>query len=100
MDEDAATLTSPSPKQLREACATTRARITAQVDEVEARLRERVEAVIGTDTARATAKPGTLDLLRAIHRRAGPGITAMVVGAAVGYIAARPWALDLHQRNR
>ena len=73
MGEDASTVTSPSPRQLREACATTRARITAHVDEVEARLRERVEVVAGT------------------NRLIGPGMTAILVGAAVGYLAIRPW---------
>ena len=84
MGKDASTVTPPSPKQLREACATTRARITAHVDEVEARLRERVEAVVGTKTPNA-GKPGILELLRAMNRIAGPGLTAMLVGAAVTY---------------
>jgi len=84
MGKDAAAVTSPSPKELREACATTRARITAHVDEVEARLRERVEAVVGTKTPNG-GKPGILELFRAMNRLAGPRLTAMLVGAAVTY---------------
>jgi hypothetical protein len=92
MGEDASALTSPSPQQLREACARTRARITAHVDEVEARLRERVEAVVGTNApSTAQAKPGAMELLRAMNRLTGPGVTATLVGAAVGYFAVRPW---------
>jgi hypothetical protein len=92
MGEDASTVTSPSPKQLREASARTRARITAHVDEVEARLRERVQAVVGTDAPRtAPAKPRAMALLRVLSRLTGPGVTAMLVGAAVGYFAVRPW---------
>jgi len=94
MGEDAATVTLPSPKQLREACATTRARIAAHVDEVEARLRERIEAVVGTNPnppSAVSVKPGLLDLVRALHRLTGSGMTAMLVGAAVGYVALRPW---------
>ena len=92
MGEDASTVTSPSPKQLREACARTRARITAHVDEVEARLRGRLEAVVGTPAPRtAQARPGAMELLRVMNRLTGPGVTATLVGAAVGYFAVRPW---------
>ena len=90
MGKDASTITSPSPRQLRDACAATRARITAQVDEVEARLRTRIRTVVGT-TAQDTgpARMGSLELLQAMNRVTGPAMTAMLLGAAIGYGAMR-----------
>ena len=71
MAEDASTLTPSSPRELREACSSTRARITADVDEIEARLREPIGAVVG------------------MQRVTGSRVAAIVAGAAFGYAALR-----------
>ena len=71
MAEDSSTLTPASPRELRDACSSTRARITADVDEIEARLREPIGAVV------------------AVQRLTGSRVISIVAGAAFGYIALR-----------
>jgi hypothetical protein len=83
-------MTSPSPKELRDASGSTRTRITADLDEVEARLRERVGRIVSPNvTHDSPVQIGILEGLRLVHGLTRSRAAAMLAGAALGYAAVR-----------
>ena len=77
MAEKPPTVTLQSPKDHRAAFDATRARITAQVDEIEARLRTRVH------------DSGVLDSARLVNGLKGSAAVAVLAGAVAGFVAVR-----------
>lgn len=81
-----------SPAELRAEFDATRARIDAHVNEIEERLRTRVNAVIDVESLPNTSSSlGLLEAMRLVGRLKGSTAVATFAGAAAGFFAMRRW---------
>jgi hypothetical protein len=92
MAEDDSTV-APSPADLRVAFRETCARITGNVNELEARVRTQVG--VGAPPRRTDSSSLISDLWRVANVLKGSGVRpALVAGAATGYVAMRWWSRE------
>ena len=92
MAEKPPAMKSRSAAELRAEFDATRARIAAQVDEIEARVRRPFAGIVGeTSSSDLRDSPGSLDLVRLLSGLKGSTAIALV-GAVAGFAAMRRWS--------
>ena len=82
----------PSPAELRTEFDATRARIAADVNEIEGRLRTRVNSALDVESLPDTSSSlNLLEAMRLLPRLKGSTALAAFAGAAAGFVAMRRW---------
>jgi len=97
MAEKPSAVRSKSLVELRTEFDTTRARIAAHVNEIDARLRTQVHTVVGTEHPLDLSDAASLlDVARLVNGLKGSSAIVVLVGAVAGFIAMRRCQ---HQRD-
>lgn len=91
MAEKPAEVTTKSLAERRTEFDATRARITAEVDELERRLRTQVHTAIGPGYPEPSASMNVLDAARLINGLKGSAAVFALLGAVAGFAAIRRW---------
>ena len=93
MAEEPPAVRSKSLVELRTEFDTTRARIAAHVNEIDARLRTQVHTVVGNEHSLDLSDAASLlDVVRLVNRLKGSAAVVVLAGAVAGFVAMRRWA--------
>jgi hypothetical protein len=92
MAEEPAAVRSKSLVELRTEFDNTRARIAANVNEIDARLRTRIHTVVGTQhPVEPSDAASLLDVVRLVNGLKGSAAVVVLAGAVAGFVAMRRW---------